>query len=60
MKKLRIAGLLVAAGNSSRMNDFKPLLEINGKPMIKHVIDNLQGVGVNQILVITGKKADIL
>lgn len=60
MNKLEIAGLLVAAGNSSRMNDFKPLLEINGRPMIKHVIDNLRGVGVKQILVITGKKADFL
>ncbi len=60
MKKIKIAGLLVAAGNSSRMNDFKPLLEINGKPMIARVIENIRSVGVNEIMVITGKKADIL
>ncbi|MHB1394889.1 MAG: DVU_1551 family NTP transferase [Clostridia bacterium] len=57
MKSNRVAALLVAAGMSSRMKAFKPLLEINGKTLIETSIATLRSVGVNEILVVTGYHA---
>ena len=34
----RLGGVILAAGLSSRMKQFKPLMMIDGKSMIRHVI----------------------
>ena len=54
------AAVIVAAGLSSRMGRFKPLLVLNGKPMIRHVIDTLRAHGVAQLVIVTGSNADAL
>lgn len=54
------AAVIVAAGLSSRMGRFKPLLVLNGKPMIRHVIDTLRAHGVAQLVIVTGSNADVL
>lgn len=54
------AAVIVAAGMSSRMGQFKPLLPLNGKPMIQHIIDTLCAYGVGQIVVVTGNNAGAL
>ncbi|MGI5892389.1 MAG: DVU_1551 family NTP transferase [Bacillota bacterium] len=59
MKK-KIAGLIVAAGMSSRMKDFKPLMKVAGKPIIQHSIENLRAGGAQKILIVTGNRADDL
>jgi molybdenum cofactor cytidylyltransferase len=53
----RTAGIILAAGLSRRMGDFKPLLPINGVPMIVHVADVPRAAGVDPVLVITGHRA---
>lgn len=60
MKSSRVAALVVAAGMSSRMKAFKPLLEINTKTLIETLITTLRAAGVEEILVITGNRADDL
>jgi molybdenum cofactor cytidylyltransferase len=52
-----IAGLVVAAGMSSRMKDFKPLLTLGGKSFIEHIVDNLRAGGVQEIVIVTGNRA---
>ncbi len=52
--------VIVAAGLSSRMGDFKPLLPIQGKPAIVHLIGTMQKAGIDHCIVVTGHRADDL
>lgn len=51
---MKISGLIVAAGLSSRMNDFKPLMEIEGKPLIINTINSLRKSGIEDINIVVG------
>ena len=54
------AAVIVAAGMSSRMGRFKPLLELGGKPMIRRIADTFQSFGVEKLIVVTGNNAAAL
>lgn len=54
MKKKTINGLILAAGISSRMGEFKPLLPLLGKTVIENSIDSMLLAGVSQIVVVLG------
>ena len=56
----KYAAVIPAAGLSSRMGAFKPLLPLGPKAMIDHVIDTLTAGGVSQVIVVTGHNADLL
>ncbi|MCL2437102.1 MAG: histidine phosphatase family protein, partial [Clostridiales bacterium] len=45
---------VLAAGYSSRMNAFKPLLDVGGKLAIERVIEILRDGGVSEIVIVTG------
>jgi len=54
----RIAGLLLAAGQSRRMGTRnKLLIEVRGKPMVRHAIEALEGAGLDPITVVSGHQA---
>lgn len=55
---MKINGLIVAAGLSSRMKDFKPLMKINNKPLIMNTIDSLRKSGIKDIYVVVGYRGD--
>lgn len=50
----RIGGLVLAAGLSSRMGDFKPLMPLRNKTLIENTIDSLLLCGVNPVVVVLG------
>jgi len=52
--------LILAAGYSSRMGKFKPLLELGGKPVIRRVIDALRNCGCENVAVVTGHNRELL
>lgn len=56
----RPAGLILAAGFSSRMKDFKPLMKIGSMTPLEILISHLKIAGVEDIFVVTGYNADIL
>lgn len=60
MSPLKTAGLIVAAGRSSRMNQFKPLMEIGQTSVISRLIATFQQSGVDPIVLITGHEAERL
>lgn len=55
---MHTAGLITVAGQSARMGAFKPLLPINGKPMIAHTADVFQAAGVADLFVVVGKNGE--
>ena len=56
-------GVILAAGKGSRMGDIdtpKCLLEINEIPIIKHQINSFKKNGIDDILVVTGYKSEMI
>lgn len=55
-----VGAVITAAGMSSRMLAFKPMLEIDGVSSVRRIIRTLREGGADCIVLITGKNADIL
>ena len=56
----KLAGIILAAGLSSRMGAFKPLLEIDGKSMARRVAELMQNAGADPVIVVTGHRHEEL
>lgn len=56
----QLAGLILAAGVSSRMGAFKPLLPVDGQTMIRRVADMMRRAGADPILAVTGYQGEAL
>ena len=54
------AAVIAAAGLSSRMRDFKPLLCLGSSTVIGHTIDALRTAGAAPIVVVTGYQSAVL
>lgn len=56
----RFAALVAAAGMSSRMRKFKPLLPFDGLSIIEHVVEKFIALGAAPVVVVTGCRHDLL
>lgn len=55
----RYAAVILAAGQSSRMGAInKLLIEVDGKPMVRHAVDASRAAGADPIIVVTGHAAE--
>ncbi|MBW6410994.1 nucleotidyltransferase family protein [Clostridium weizhouense] len=54
---MNINGVILAAGLSSRMKEFKPLMKLRGKTIIENSIDSMFNVGVNKVVLVLGHRA---
>ena len=52
--------VIAAAGMSSRMKAFKPMLEIDSESAVRHIILTLRRAGASPIVLITGNQAALL
>jgi len=57
---MEIGALIVAAGTSSRMGQFKPMLNIGSISVAQRVVATLQQAGTSKIVMVTGYNAVIL
>ena len=55
-----IGALIVAAGLSSRMGSFKPMLKLGRLSLVQRVIDTLREAGAGPIALVTGYEAALL
>ncbi len=55
-----VSAVIPAAGLSSRMHEYKPLLDLGGLPMVEQVIRLFQGAGIRDIVVVTGHNREQL
>ena len=53
---MKVSGLILAAGLSSRMGDFKPLMQINQKSLITLCVDSMLQAGVSRVVVVLGHR----
>ena len=53
-----LAGIVLAAGMSTRMGRNKLLIEIDGRPMVAHAADAALAAGLDPVIVVTGHAAE--
>lgn len=56
----KLAAIILAAGVSSRMGKFKPLLPVDGQTMAQRVVRSMIEAGADPVLVVTGYRAEDL
>lgn len=54
----RPAAIVLAAGRSSRMGAFKPLEEVEGRPLLARAIATFAEAGVGDVVVVAGHRRD--
>jgi dTDP-glucose pyrophosphorylase len=57
--------VILAAGKGTRMRELtnempKPMLQVQSKPILEHIITGLLATGIREICVITGFRADVI
>ena len=57
---MRVGAVITAAGMSSRMGDFKPLLNIGSMSIVKRIVATLRQAGADSIAMVTGFNAEAL
>lgn len=57
---MRVGAVITAAGMSSRMGDFKPLLNIGSMSIVKRIVATLRQAGAENIVMVTGYNAEAL
>src|SRR5271166_5696000 len=55
-----MAALVLAAGYSARMGQFKPRLPLGDRSAIEHAIDGFHAAGIGEVIVVTGHRAQEL
>ena len=56
MTSLPLVAVIPAAGSSSRMGHFKPLLRVNGQTLIQRAISVFRQNRIDDIIVVTGHR----
>lgn len=57
MRTDKLTALILAAGHSARMGDFKPLLDLGGEYVIARAVRNFREGGVRDVRVVVGHRA---
>jgi CTP:molybdopterin cytidylyltransferase MocA len=52
----KVAAIILAAGYSERMGEFKPLLPLGGITILERTVTLFKGVGINDVRVVTGHR----
>ena len=57
--------VILAAGKGTRMRELtqeipKPMLPVQGKPILEHIVEGLRGIGIKEFCIITGFRADTI
>lgn len=53
-----VAGIVLAAGRGSRMGATKQLLELDGRPLLRHVLDAAAAGGLEVVVLVVGHDAE--
>jgi molybdenum cofactor cytidylyltransferase len=54
----RVGGIILAAGESTRLDGLKQWMTFRGKPLVLHAVETALEGGLDPVVVVVGKKAD--
>lgn len=57
LEEKRVAAVILAAGLSSRMGDFKPLMNLGGQTVLSRCVESFRDAGIGHVVVVTGHRA---
>jgi UDP-N-acetylglucosamine diphosphorylase / glucose-1-phosphate thymidylyltransferase / UDP-N-acetylgalactosamine diphosphorylase / glucosamine-1-phosphate N-acetyltransferase / galactosamine-1-phosphate N-acetyltransferase len=57
--------VILAAGKGTRMGDLtnevpKPMLKVQGKPILEHILEGIVSAGIRDIFIVTGFRAEVI
>jgi dTDP-glucose pyrophosphorylase len=57
--------VILAAGKGTRMRELtnelpKPMLKVQGKPILEHIVEGIVAAGIRQIFIVTGFRAEVI
>ena len=57
--------IILAAGKGTRMRELtnelpKPMLRVQGRPILEHIIEGIKSAGVREFFIVTGWKAEVV
>ncbi len=57
--------VILAAGKGTRMKDLttrlpKPMLRVQGKPILEHIVNGILAAGIRDIFIVTGFRAEVI
>jgi NDP-sugar pyrophosphorylase family protein len=57
--------VILAAGKGTRMRELtndipKPMLRVQGKPILEHIVEGLKATGVREFFIVTGYRAEVV
>ena len=57
--------VILAAGKGTRMGELtnalpKPMLLVQGKPILEHIVQGIAGAGIRQFCIVTGYRAEVI
>src|SRR5437016_4519546 len=57
--------VILAAGKGTRMKELtnevpKPMLEVEGKPILEHILGGIIAAGIKEIFIVTGFRAEVI
>jgi dTDP-glucose pyrophosphorylase len=60
-----VKAVILAAGKGTRMKELtdklpKPMLKVQGKPILEHIVDGLISAGIGEIFIVTGYRAEVI
>ena len=53
-----VAAVVLAAGRATRFGATKQLVEVDGRPLVRHAVDTARAAGLDPVLVVVGHDAD--
>jgi len=60
MEKPGITAIILAAGYSSRMGVFKPLLDLGGRPIVTRIVETCKQAGIDEVIVVAGYRKELI
>jgi molybdenum cofactor cytidylyltransferase len=60
MEKPGITAIILAAGYSSRMGVFKPLLDLGGRPVVTRIVETCRQAGIDEVIVVAGYRQELI
>src|SRR6059036_1469085 len=57
--------VILAAGKGTRMRELtnelpKPMLKVQDKPILEHIIEGIIGAGIREVFIVTGFRAEVV